>query len=107
MENWWIYLIFIVFSLLGTMIFSIVAGRYGKVSEKGIFSASGDEKSAAEIWKECGNHREPENAEMDLPAEDFFNGEITEDESLDEMLEGISEEEAMEILRALEQEQEK
>ena len=102
MGNFWIAVIFIGFCFLGTLIFSLASRRYSKLSSEGEPLSAKDEKSAAEILKAEGELRSPENVDFDLPDEDFFINEKDEPLSFDEMLEGLSENEAETLLNELE-----
>lgn len=58
--------------------------------------AAGDDPLAR--WNESGRRRNFENADYELPAEDFFENEKTELPNLEKALEGLSEREVEEIM---------
>ncbi len=98
MEKLIIVLLFLGAMIIGKGIFTRLLGRMmNSAAAKGIeFSPEGE--TDLDRWKASGCGRNFENAEMELPAEDFFENETTELQSLEEAFAGLSAAEAEKIL---------
>ena len=73
-------------------IYELLRKQYDKNSWK-------KDDSPKDIWKKEGCSRSFDNAEYDLPEEDFFSNEKTELPEEEEIFSGLSEEEKNEILK--------
>ncbi len=95
LENWWIFLIFAATCVLCALISAKTSRKYMNYYENGGNNAPEvKEPSPKEIWKKEGCSRSFENAEFELPEEDFFENEKTElPETEEELFSGLSEEE--------------
>ena len=96
MDKLWIVLLFLGVFLLGSNIIKGIAIRFLNSAENQssvsmIISEKDDPKV---FWEEKGFRREPQQADFELPEEDFFENEKTEFfENFEEEFKNLSEEE--------------
>lgn len=104
MENWWIFLIFSATCVLCAFISAKTSRKYMNYYESDGSSAPPEKKpSPKEILKKEGCFRSFENAELELPKEDFFENEKTElPETMEELFSGLSEEEKEAVIKEAE-----
>ena len=101
MDKLWIVLLFLGVFLLGSSFIKRIAIRFLNSAEnQNAVSAITAEKDDPKVfWKENGLRREPQQADFELPEEDFFENEKTEfSENFEEELKNLSEEEIAEVL---------
>ena len=101
MDKLWIVFLFLgVFLLVNNFAkrFLIKLIASGK-TENTVFVSPEEEDDPKASWEKRGQRREPEQAEFNLPEEDFFGNEKTEFcENFEEALLNLSEEEISEVL---------
>ena len=101
MDKLWIVLLFLgVFLILSNLIKSFAIKFLNSAENQSSVSAIVSEKDDPKVfWKEKGFRREPEQADYELPEEDFFGNEKTEiSENFEDELKNLSEEEIGEVL---------
>ena len=101
MENWWVYLLFAATCALCALLTKKTNKKYMNYYENNMTKTPDKkEDSPKDIWKKEGCSRSFENAEYDVPEEDFFGNEKTElPETGEELFSGLSEEERCEIMK--------
>ena len=100
MENWWVYVLFAVTCALCVLIMTKTNRKYMNYYENSMTKTAGKKDDLPkDIWKKEGCSRSFDNAEYDLPEEDFFGNEKTELPEEEEIFSGLSEEEKNEILK--------
>lgn len=102
MDKLWIVLLFLgVFLILSNLIKSFAIKFLNSAENQSSVSAIVSEKDDPKVfWKEKGFRREPEQADYNLPEEDFFENEKNEfSESFEDELKNLSEEEIGEVLK--------
>lgn len=102
MDKMWIVLLFLgVFLIADNIIRRIAIRSLNSAENQSAVSAITTEKEDTRVfWAEEGLRREPENAEFELPEEDFFGNEKTEiSEKFEDEFSGLSEEETEKILK--------
>ncbi|MGN0628780.1 MAG: hypothetical protein ACI4IW_04050 [Oscillospiraceae bacterium] len=100
MENWEVLVfiaVLLVCSVLVRRFIIKMINSADRQSASAVIAAGSDDPLAR--WNESGRRRDFENADYELPAEDFFENEKTELPNLEKALEGLSEREAEEIMR--------
>ncbi|MBQ6877884.1 MAG: hypothetical protein IJO22_05735 [Oscillospiraceae bacterium] len=101
MDKLWIVLLFLgVFLLLSNLVKRFAIRFLNSAENKSAVSVIAAEKDDPKVfWAEEGFRREPQQAEFDLPEDDFFENEKTEFcESFEDELKNLSEEEICEVL---------
>ena len=101
MNKIWIVLLFLcVFLLLSSIVKRFAIRFINSAESQSSYSPTIAEKEDPRVfWNEEGKRREPENAEYELPEEDFFETEKTEfPETFEESFFGLSEDEKEKIL---------
>lgn len=96
MDKLWIVLLFLGVFLIGSNIIKRIAIRFINSAENqsSFFAAAAEKDDPKVFWEEKGFRREPEQAEFDLPEEDFFGNEKTEfSENFEDEFKNLSEEE--------------
>ena len=101
MDKLWIVLLFLgVFLILSNLIKSFAIRFLNSAENQSSVSAIVSEKDDPKVfWAEEGFRREPEQAEFELPEEDFFENEKTEfPEKFEDEFKNLSEEEIDKVL---------
>lgn len=101
MDKIWIIFLFLIVMILANraMKYFLIRKMSAKAEESGAFASPEDEEDPKIFWENKGFRREPQQAEIEIPEEDFFENEKTEfSESFEEEFKGISETEAKDIL---------
>ena len=101
MDKLWIVLLFLgVFLILSNLIKSFAIRFLNSAENQSSVSAIVSEKDDPKVfWSEEGFRREPEQAEFELPEEDFFENEKTEfPEKFEDEFKNLSEEEIGKVL---------
>ena len=96
MDKLWIVFLFLgVFLILSNLIKSFAIRFLNSAENQSSVSAIVSEKDDPKVfWKERGFRREPQQADFELPEEDFFENEKTEFfENFEEEFKNLSEEE--------------
>lgn len=101
MDKLWIVLLFLGAFLIGSNLVKRLMIRFINSAEnQSSVSAITAEKDDPKVfWAEEGFRREPEQADYELPPEDFFGDEKTEfSENFEDEFKNLSEEEIYEVL---------
>ena len=96
MDKLWIVLLFLgVFLLLSNIVKRFAVRFISSAENQNAVSAMVSEKDDPKVfWKEEGFRREPQQADFELPEEDFFENEKTEmSENFEDEFKNLSEEE--------------
>ena len=101
MDKIWIVLLFLGVFLLGSNIIKGIAIRFLNSAENqsSVSMIISEEDDPKVFWKENGFRREAQQADYELPEEDFFENEKTEfSESFEDEFKNLSEEEIGKVL---------
>lgn len=101
MDKLWIVLLFLCVFLIGSNIVKRLMIRFinSADSQTAISAMTAEKEDSKVFWAEEGKRRDFEQAEFELPEEDFFENEKTEfSESFEDELKNLSEEEISEVL---------
>lgn len=101
MDNWWVFLLFAVTCALCVLIMLKTNKKYMNYLENdGGRAGIKKTKTIQDILKEEGCSRSFENADYDIPKQDFFEDEATELPcSEEELFSGLSDEEKFDIMK--------
>lgn len=105
MDKIWIVLLFLGVFLIGNSIIKRIAIKFINSAEaqNTAFASISEKEDPRIFWNEEGKRRDPENAEFDIPEEDFFGMEKTEfSERFEDEFSSLSDEEIDEVLRKAE-----
>ena len=100
MDKLWIVLLFLGVFLLGSNVIKGIAIRFLNSAEiqSSVSTITGGKDDPKVFWEEKGFRREPQQADFELPEEDFFENEKTEFfENFEEEFKNLSEEEQKRI----------
>jgi hypothetical protein len=101
MDKLWIVLLFLGVFLLGSNIIKGIAIRFLNSAENqsSVSAITAGKDDPKVFWEEKGFRREPQQADFELPEEDFFENEKTEfSEEFEGEFSGLSEKEINNIL---------
>ena len=102
MDKLWIVFLFLGVFLLVNSIIKRAAIRFlsSADSQSSVSAITADKEDPKVFWAEKGLRREPQQADFELPEEDFFENERNEFfENFEDEFKNLSEEEVSEVLK--------